>query len=663
VTEEDYDQACELGPRDETALEVLAEEVGPHEDHAPVEGAPPRSAEPALLVPDDCAGHVPEPAEPRQAIGEVLVLPPVLGRDPLVVGNQPHRPFAPAHEASLHPLDVSLRARIEDPAGVAETRHRTLRATGEEKAAQPRGGAAETAFLLLDDPAGSAHDPGIPIDTLERSEKPRINHDVVVEENDHVAGGEIDTPIALHADARRRDGVGDVEGSARSEVADRLLGAAGSVPVDHQDLVRRRVAGGDALQGAAQHAGPSPGHKEHREAHEEGRYSRVASQSHPRADGPIPIAFVSSGTAIGGAEVYLESLLSRLGPEWIGALILHGDGDFADRLRELGHTVHMISTRSRSRAGVVSDAWRLRRLLRRLGAPVVHAHGAKAAVLATLATARTATPVLWLRVDCTFDGRAARAIARRCDQVVGVSQAAVATFGPAADGVSVVYPGLPDLDVDRGAGRAMVREALGRSEPLDAVVLSGRLCPPKGQLELLEIAPRILARRPHAHFAFLGEENRPYSGFEAGLRQRARELGIEDRVAFLGRRSQLIRSVADAVRFVSGCDLLVAPSTRERRRGWREGFGLAAVEALRVGTPVVGYRNGALPEVLGDCAVLVEEGDRDALAGAALRVLGDPALRERLVAGGERRASQRYGLTGAVEAMKTRYAASAQVAE
>jgi glycosyltransferase involved in cell wall biosynthesis len=354
--------------------------------------------------------------------------------------------------------------------------------------------------------------------------------------------------------------------------------------------------------------------------------------------------------------VYLETLLSRLGEEWIGAVILLEEGDFARRLRGLGHTVHVVG--AGSRAEIPSGAWRLRRLLRRLGTPLIHANGAKAAVLAGLAAAGTRSRVVWLRVDCTYDGRAARAIARGCDQVVGVSHASTATFGRTRARTHVVYPGVQDFEVDRDAGRALVLDALDRSEPLEAIVLSGRLCPPKGQLELLEVAPRILERRPHAHFALLGEENRAYSGFEARLRDRARELGIEDRVAFLGRRSRLIRSVADAVRFVSGCDLIVAPSMREDRGGWREGFGLAAVEALRVGTPVVGYRNGALPEVLGDCALLVEEGDRDALADALLRVLGDPALRERLATGGQRLARQRYGLTGAVEAMKARYVAS-----
>jgi len=42
---------------------------------------------------------------------------------------------------------------------------------------------------------------------------------------------------------------------------------------------------------------------------------------------------------------------------------------------------------------------------------------------------------------------------------------------------------------------------------------------------------------------------------------------------------------------------------------------------LWVHTPVVAYRHGALPEVLGDCALFVSEGDRDELAKTVIRVV------------------------------------------
>jgi glycosyltransferase involved in cell wall biosynthesis len=67
-----------------------------------------------------------------------------------------------------------------------------------------------------------------------------------------------------------------------------------------------------------------------------------------------------------------------------------------------------------------------------------------------------------------------------------------------------------------------------------------------------------------------------------------------------------------------------------------EGFGLPPLEAMAAGTPVVATRTGALPDVLGDAALLVEPGDGDALAAALARVLDDGAVRGRLVERGGR---------------------------
>ena len=60
-----------------------------------------------------------------------------------------------------------------------------------------------------------------------------------------------------------------------------------------------------------------------------------------------------------------------------------------------------------------------------------------------------------------------------------------------------------------------------------------------------------------------------------------------------------------------------------------EGFGLAAAEAMLAGAPVVASDAGSHREVVGDAGLLVPAGDRDALAGALARVLGDEAARRR----------------------------------
>ncbi|MDO9377731.1 MAG: glycosyltransferase family 4 protein [Nocardioidaceae bacterium] len=86
-----------------------------------------------------------------------------------------------------------------------------------------------------------------------------------------------------------------------------------------------------------------------------------------------------------------------------------------------------------------------------------------------------------------------------------------------------------------------------------------------------------------------------------------------------------------------------------------EGFSLPTVEALSCGTPVVASRAGALPEVVGDDAVLVEPGDAEALAAAVRALLDRPDERARLGAAGRRRALERYSWTSVARATVDAY--------
>jgi glycosyltransferase involved in cell wall biosynthesis len=58
-----------------------------------------------------------------------------------------------------------------------------------------------------------------------------------------------------------------------------------------------------------------------------------------------------------------------------------------------------------------------------------------------------------------------------------------------------------------------------------------------------------------------------------------------------------------------------------------EGFGLTALEAMASGTPVVASDRGALPQVVGDAALLVDPEDPEGIADAVMRAIGDARLR------------------------------------
>jgi glycosyltransferase involved in cell wall biosynthesis len=108
----------------------------------------------------------------------------------------------------------------------------------------------------------------------------------------------------------------------------------------------------------------------------------------------------------------------------------------------------------------------------------------------------------------------------------------------------------------------------------------------------------------------------------ATLRARARALGIEQRVAFLGARH-------DVAELVLAADVLALASRRE-------GLPMVVLEAMRAARPVVATDVGGTGEAVEHetSGLLVPPGDRGALAAALGRVLGDPVLAERLGAAG-----------------------------
>jgi N-acetyl-alpha-D-glucosaminyl L-malate synthase BshA len=112
--------------------------------------------------------------------------------------------------------------------------------------------------------------------------------------------------------------------------------------------------------------------------------------------------------------------------------------------------------------------------------------------------------------------------------------------------------------------------------------------------------------------------------------QRARTLGVTDQVHFLGEQDQVLP-------LLSISDVFLLPSAQES-------FGLAALEAMACGVPVIGTAAGGLPEVVEDekSGYLRPVGDVPSMAKAGLELLRDDALWKRFSAESRRRAEQDF---------------------
>ena len=341
----------------------------------------------------------------------------------------------------------------------------------------------------------------------------------------------------------------------------------------------------------------------------------------------VPVVFVSSHAKAGGSERYLETIVSELGPSWAKGVVCLEDGPLVGRLRAAGVPVEVLATSARP-WGILRSARHLRGALARERPAVVHANGIKAALVSVLATG---LPVIWVKHDFSFDGALARLIARRCRLVVGVSEAVTKTFDR-RDKVEVVHNGISQPDVDRDTARRRLDEAAGGLEG-EIVALVGRLDPVKGHRELLAVAADVPAR-----LVFIGGPDPSHPGYEEELRREAGEDAV-----FLGHRE-------DAEELIAGCDVLAIPTVVP------EGFPYVGLEAMAVGTPVVGYAHGGLPELVGSCGRLVPLGDRAALAAEISQLVENS---EESAACGRERVASEFSLGRMIDEMKDLYGRAA----
>jgi len=223
----------------------------------------------------------------------------------------------------------------------------------------------------------------------------------------------------------------------------------------------------------------------------------------------------------------------------------------------------------------------------------------------------------------------------QADAIVAISRfvaESLAAAGYARDKIFVVHNALDVTKWDATIDGAEVRRELGI--PTDALVvgIASRLFKWKGHGYLVNAMAAVIDELPEARLVIVGEDDPradPGSGsYRAQLEHQAAQLGIASNVLFTGFRT-------DVPRMMAAFDVFAHPS-------WEEPFGMVFLEAGAMNKPVVCWASGGAPEVIvdGETGLLVERGSVPALAEALLRLLHDPALRQRMGEAGRRRATQ-----------------------
>lgn len=281
-------------------------------------------------------------------------------------------------------------------------------------------------------------------------------------------------------------------------------------------------------------------------------------------------------------------------------------------------------------------ALRVAALGRRKRVRLLHATGVKGTLVARIAARLIGARTLLHVHDLNDPGAALsalqRLVAQPADAAVCVSEAVreltVTRYRVAPERVRIARNGIP-LELLRGAAtaaRSRVLEELGIEPGRPVLAMIGRLHAVKGHRDLLAMLPEIVRGCPRALLLVIGDgPERP------DCEALARSLGMSGHVRFLGRRS-------DVPRLLAAIDLVLMPSRSE-------GLGLAAIEAVAAGRPVIAFAVGGLPEVVVDGVNgrLVRTGDHQAFASAVVETLRDPAQRLSY-ARGAASSAQRFGV-------------------
>lgn len=353
----------------------------------------------------------------------------------------------------------------------------------------------------------------------------------------------------------------------------------------------------------------------------------------------------SSGGLLGAEQVILAlcAHASRFGYE-PSLAVTHDAGDAQPELltaaRSRGIDTHLIECSVSFDPRAVG---RLRECMRTVRPSVLHCHGYREDLYAMAARMKAhlvTTNHLWKRTTLSLRlyARVDAWLVRRFDRVVAVSREICSELersGLRSPRLRYIPNGV-ELERFGNGDRQHVRRALGLAADELVVAVVGSLTEEKGHRYLLDALARLGNEGRAASLLVIGD------GPEAErLEGQARRLGIESRVALLGRRE-------DVAEILAAVDVFVLPSLVE-------GLPIALLEAMAAGVACVATRVGDVPQVVeeGRSGLLVPSRDSGAIAAALERLAADPALRSRLAAYGERAVRESFSS----ERMTERYCA------
>jgi len=350
--------------------------------------------------------------------------------------------------------------------------------------------------------------------------------------------------------------------------------------------------------------------------------SNRLSAGDPDLDRRRRILHVTFGLDVGGQEKLLVEFARRAdrGRFDLRFVSLGCRGVLAEDIEGLGWPVTALGLPTGLRPSLIV---KLARSFRRWRPDVVHTHDGRSLY--------HAGPAAWLtRVPMIVHTRHGRDMcARPRDTTI------VRHLSKVVDQFACVSGALAELSREQGIADSRLRTILngidlGRfpfsgPDPAGCVVTVARLSPEKDVANLVRATALAAGQAPELRVEIAGG-----GPCLADLNRLVTDLGVGDRIAFLG-------EVRDVPAVLARARMFVLPSRSE-------GIPLTVLEAMACGVPVVATRVGGLPEVVDHevTGLLVPPADPAALAGAMVEIWNDPDRSARMGRAGRRCAEERF---------------------
>lgn len=352
------------------------------------------------------------------------------------------------------------------------------------------------------------------------------------------------------------------------------------------------------------------------------------------------ILHISSARTFGGGERHFVDLTRELaarGHDVFAAL--RPTNEWQERLGFIpGERILYVSIRNSF--GMFS-ARQIARFVRENQIEIVHAHLARDYLPASLAARAAAGARMVLTRHVTFPLKPFYRFALRN------VDAAIAVSGGVAEQLENIFPVekvriIPNgIIMPAAADGAEFRRFHGISPDVPLVTTLGELKPLKGQRDFVLAANEILKRIPDCRFVVAGRDNSFGQSFRRELKRLVKVFGFEDRFLWLD-------WLDDISPLMGATDIFVSPSHSES-------FGLAILDAMAAGCPVVATETAGAIELIDDAAALVPIRDPIALAEKVCWYLERPDERAQLGQHLQTVARERFGLERMVDATEQLY--------